>query len=70
MRGFWRSAVGLVAVLSLAGCGGPAEETAEVQLGENEQALACSYPGNYCPGNTVCVDDLCRDCARTPQFCQ
>jgi hypothetical protein len=70
MRGFWRGAVGLMAVMTLAGCGGPAEEATEPQLGEAEQALACRYPDDYCPGTTTCVDGMCRDCIRYPHWCQ
>ena len=72
MRVFSRTAVALMAVLSLAGCGGSPEEgaEAEAQLGENEQALACKYPNNTCPGTTVCVDGLCRDCITYPHWCQ
>ncbi|MCY1043221.1 hypothetical protein OV208_18030 [Corallococcus sp. bb12-1] len=69
MRGFRTGVVGLMAVVSLAGCGGPAEEMPETQLGETEQALACAHPDNSCPGTTTCVNGLCRDCNRQPQFC-
>lgn len=70
MHGLWKGALGLMAVLSLAGCGGPGEEVAETQLGETEQALACKHPDNSCPGTTVCVDGMCRDCINQPQWCQ
>ncbi|NMO23561.1 hypothetical protein HPC49_53095 [Pyxidicoccus fallax] len=71
MRGVLKAAVGLMAVLSLAGCGGSPEGTPEpeAQLGEVEQGLACRYPDDYCPGSTVCVDGMCRDCINQPHWC-
>ena len=69
MRRFWKGSLGLMAVLALAGCGGAVEEATEVPVSEVEQGLACPIDGS-CPGTTVCVNGLCRDCVRQPQFCQ
>ncbi|MCE9668722.1 hypothetical protein LY474_12935 [Myxococcus stipitatus] len=70
MRGIYKGLLGLMAVLALAGCGGSPEATADEPLGEAEQGLACRYPDDWCPGTTVCVNGLCRDCDNQPQFCQ
>ncbi|MCP3063179.1 hypothetical protein LXT21_30825 [Myxococcus sp. K38C18041901] len=70
MRGLYKGLLGLMAVLTLSACGGPAEEAVPETLGETEQALACRHPDDYCPGNSTCVGGLCRDCVRQPHWCQ
>ncbi|MCP3099185.1 hypothetical protein LZ198_09920 [Myxococcus sp. K15C18031901] len=70
MRGIHKGLLGLMTVLTLAGCGGAPEATEDASLGQTEQGIACRSPDNSCPGTTVCVDGLCRDCVRQPQFCQ
>ncbi|WP_426749630.1 hypothetical protein [Myxococcus sp. Y35] len=69
MHGLWKHALGLMAVVSLLGCGGPPPEAEAPAPGEIEQGLACAEPDNWCPGTTTCVNGLCRDCVNQPQFC-
>jgi hypothetical protein len=61
-------AAGLMMVWMLVGCGGTVEETTEPIATEVEAQYACPVGGN-CPTGTECVDGLCRNCTRYPQFC-
>jgi hypothetical protein len=74
MRGFKLGTLSVLALLALAGCGGPVDEaseapvTPEPAIGEVEAGLACTTTG-YCPGTTTCVNGICRDCVRYPHWC-
>jgi hypothetical protein len=69
MHGFWVGAVSLVAMLALAGCGGPVEEEPAMPPGEVHQEIACT-PEGECPGTSRCVNGLCRNCELYPRYCQ
>ncbi len=53
MSRFWKRSMGLMAVLALAGCGGPVEESEEIVM-ENEQALQRCSVDLPCPPNQFC----------------
>lgn len=69
MRGIQKGLLGLLAVLTLASCGGAPEATPEETLGETTQGLACRHPDDWCPGRTQCIDGMCWDCELQPERC-
>lgn len=67
MSRFWKRSMGLMAVVALAGCGGPTAEEAEEPVMENGQALRqcrTDYPcptGYYCDyGSSGGTSGVCR----------
>jgi predicted small lipoprotein YifL len=70
MSALWIRGMGLMAVLALAGCGGPIEEPPqEAAPGSQEQELRpCSADGQ-CGVNEVCRSGACYPCNIFPQYC-
>jgi hypothetical protein len=54
MSRFWKRSMGLMAVIALAGCGGPVAEETEEPVMENGQALRQCSPTYPCPVGSYC----------------
>jgi hypothetical protein len=61
MSMFWKRSLALIAVVGLAGCGGPVEETPETEVSSTEQALrSCKPYEPPCPSGYECISGVCR----------
>lgn len=62
MRNLLRSGLGVLAVLSMVGCGGPVDDNLDPMLADQEQELPmCKVDvPKPCPDGYVCVGRTCR----------